>query len=531
MKADKVFVNGTIYTMDPKNPKAEAVATFGKMILGVGQKSDMATLIGPDTKVIDLGGRTMIPGINDSHSHIIMYGINLTLVDLDPSKCPDIATMKKMVAERAALLGPGKWVQGWGWDESRMSDGRMPNVDDMTEACPNNPVTLTRGCVHMILTNKMGLELAGITNDTPDPEGGKIVRDEHGVATGLMQDNAQNYIKDIVPAYTKDQMVNAIELSNKNYNERGITSSCDAGTLISVEGENEAWYEAWSTGRMSVRNTTLMVDKSATKIKNLGMGSNFGDDMLRFGCVKFFMDGSLGGATACMKKAYKSDPTNFGLAYLEQDELNAKIKEVHDLGYQISVHAIGDESIDRVITAIENALQDNPRKDHRHRIEHNSYCTNDLLEREKKAGINISVNPDFLYFFGIAHLKHIGTKVYQEFAAKTALKMGIPVAIGSDCPVLVPDPCYGLYAITQRKAIDGSDLGVDECITMAQALHAYTSAGAYMTFEENIKGSIERGKLADLTVLNCDPFTLEGEEILKFGAEMTVLGGKIVYEK
>ncbi|MDD4799257.1 MAG: amidohydrolase family protein, partial [Clostridia bacterium] len=244
MKADKVFVNGTIYTMDPKNPKAEAVATFGKMILGVGQKSDMESLIGPDTKVIDLGGRTMIPGINDSHSHVIMYGINLTLVDLDPSKCPDIATMKKLVAERAALLGPGKWVQGWGWDETRMTDGRMPNADDMSEACPNNPVTLTRGCVHMILTNRMGLDMAGVTNDTPDPEGGKIVRDEHGVATGLMQDNAQNFIKNIVPPYTKDEMVAAIETASKAYNSKGITSSCDAGTLISVEGENQAWYEA-----------------------------------------------------------------------------------------------------------------------------------------------------------------------------------------------------------------------------------------------------------------------------------------------
>lgn len=531
MKADKVFVNGTIYTMDPKNPKAEAVATFGKMILGVGQKSDMESLIGPDTKVIDLGGRTMIPGINDSHSHIIMYGINLTLVDLDPSKCPDIATMKKLVAERAALLGPGKWVQGWGWDETRMTDGRMPNADDMSEACPNNPVTLTRGCVHMILTNRMGLDMAGVTNDTPDPEGGKIVRDEHGVATGLMQDNAQNFIKDIVPPYTKDEMVAAIETASKAYNSKGITSSCDAGTLISVEGENQAWYEAWASGRMTIRNTTLMAGDTAAKIKSLGVGSNFGDDMLRFGCVKFFMDGSLGGATACMKKAYKSNPDNFGLAYMEQDELNAKVKEAHDLGYQISVHAIGDETIDRVVTAIENALKYNPRTDHRHRIEHNSYCTPDLLEREKKAGINISVNPDFLYFFGISHLKHIGTDVYQEFAAKTALKMGIPVAIGSDCPVLVPDPCYGLYAITQRKAIDGSDLGRDECLTMDQALRAYTKAGAYMTFEENIKGTIERGKLADFAVLNYDPYTLDGEEILKFAAEMTVLGGKIVFEK
>ncbi len=530
MKADKVFLNGNIYTMDLKNPRVESVATLGKIILDTGTKDEIKQLIGHGTKVIDLCGRTMIPGINDSHSHVIMYGINLTLVDLDPSKCPDVATMKRLVAERAELLGPGKWVQGWGWDETRMSDGRMPDIQDMTQACPNNPVMLTRGCVHMVLTNKMGLEMAGIGANTPDPEGGKIVRDEKGLPTGLLQDTAQDFIKKIVPAYTKSELVNFIEKASKAYNSKGITSTCDASTLVSVDGENEAWYEAWKSGVMTIRNTTLMCESTASQIRSLGLGSNFGDDMLRFGCVKFFMDGSLGGATACMKNAYKSDPENYGLSYMTQKELNEKVLEIHNLGYQISIHAIGDEAIDRVVTAFENALRKNPRKDHRHRIEHNSYCTPDLLKREKDIEICISINPDFLYFFGPAHIKHIGENVKYEFAAKTALEMGIPVAIGSDCPVLVPDPCFGIYAATQRKAIDGFDLGQGECISMDQALSAYTKAGAYMTFEENIKGTIERGKLADFAVLNYDPYTLSGKDILKLDAEMTVLGGDIIYE-
>lgn len=530
IKADTIFTGGTILTMDPRYPKAEAVAVCGERIMAVGTRQEIEELAGPDTKTIHLDGKTMIPGFNDSHSHLLQYGLELVTVDLTPEVCPSLEVMKQRIAQRAAESKPGEWIRGWGWDETRMAEGRMPTADDLTEAAPNNPVMITRTCYHMVVANRMALELGGVTNSTADPQGGCIVRDANGVATGLLQDDAQNFVKGVIPPPEKEDLKKALALSSKVFNSCGITSTTDGSTLLEIRGEIPAWCEASESGLLTVRTSALMAPVVADRTRELGITSNFGNDMFRFGCVKFFMDGSLGGMTACMTKPYLVPPYGTGLIYMEQEELDEKVKSAHDAGYQLSIHGIGDRTLDMILTAYERAQAANPRTNCRHRIEHGSMSYPHLLERIKKLGLEVSMNPAFLYFLGKAHVAAIADDVAYEFPMKTCFEMGIPVSIGSDCPVENCHPKYGIYAATARKTIADQDCGRKECLSMEQALYAVTMGGAHHSFEEHKKGSITPGKLADFAVLDLNPLETQPEGILDMNVLMTVLGGKVIYE-
>ena len=530
VKASKIFTGGTILTMDPNCPRAEAVAVLGDRIIGVGTQQEIGELAGPGTKVIHLDGKTMVPGFNDAHSHLLQYGLDLTTVNLTPEVCPNIAVMKERIAERAARTKPGEWIQGWGWDESRMDENRMPTADDISEAAPNNPVILFRTCYHVLVANRMALKLGGITENTPDPQGGCIVRDSSGVATGILQDEAHPLVLKVIPPWKKEDLKKALSIAGKVYNSCGITSTSDGSSFLEMQGEIPIWCESSLDGTLTVRTTALMAPAVADKIREAGISSRFGNDMFRFGAVKYFMDGSLGGMTAGMTRPYLLPPCEKGLVYMEQEELNAKVKAEHDAGYQISIHGIGDRAISMILTAYEKALAENPRTDHRHRIEHASMSYPPILERIKKLGLDINMNPAFLYFLGKSHVAAIGDDVAYEFPMKSCFERGIPVSIGSDCPVEHCHPKYGIYGAVVRKTIAGQDCGRAECLSMEQALYAMTMGGAHHTFEENIKGSITPGKLADFAVLDLNPLEIHPEDILNMNVLMTILGGKTVYE-
>lgn len=528
--AERLFTNGNIITMNPAKPRAEAVATFGDRILAVGRFSELQGLVGAQTKIIDLGGKTLLPGFNDAHGHLIQFGLDSMNLEVPPECAPNIPALKELVRKRAGQLKPGEWLLGWGWDESRMEEGLAPTVQDLSEAAPDNPVMLIRTCYHMVAVNELALKLGGVSDETPDPEGGKIVRDAAGKPTGILQDTAQDFVKSIIPPPRKAKVKRAIAEASKIYNSQGITSTCDAGSLGIIEDEIPAWCESSVDGTLNVRTNSLMLPETVEKVRNLGLTSNFGNDFFRFGCVKFFMDGSLGGGTAGMTKPYKNPSYGTGLIYMEQEELTAKVKVAHDAGYQISIHGIGDRTLDIVLSAYESALRDTPRKDHRHRIEHASMAYPHLLDRAKALDLTINMNPGFLYFLGIAHIQNIGDEVAYEFAMKTAMEKGIVVSAGSDRPVIHGHPKYSLFAMTQRETISGLDCGHGERLTAEQALYAYTVAGAYQSFEEHKKGSIEAGKLADFVLLSLDPTAVPPQALLNMEILMTVLGGRIVYE-
>ncbi len=539
-QVDTVYKNGTIYTMNPKQPRAQALAITGNLVVGVGNNDDMESVIGPDTKVYDIGGKTMIPGFNDSHNHMIVLGFKLTGVPVTPEQCPDIEAIKQAVAKRVSNLKPGEWVRGFGFDESRMMDGRMINAYDLDEVAPNNPVQLSRTCGHMSIVNNLAIKLAKIDNNTPDPNGGKIIRDEHGKATGLLQDAAQHLVLDIMPPFTKKEIVSALDHSCKAYNACGITSSTDSGVIPAIAEEVEGWAEASNESIFTVRTSNYMYLNSADKPTGFNrlieaglLNASYGNAVHRFAGAKFLLDGSVGGATAATYEPYLTPPKQTGVLYMEQEELDSHVRRLHDAGVQLSIHAIGERALDQALLACKKAINANPRMNHRHRIEHASLATKDHLQCIKDLNIYVGMQPGFFYFLGDSHLKNIGSKrVEKEFPIRSAMDLGIITALGTDCPVIDINPKYTLYSTVFRKTISGQSCGTAEGISMETAIWAYTQAGAYLTFEENIKGSLAVGKLADFTILSMDPMKVDMEhaqDILNMSVIATVMDGKLVY--
>ena len=408
---------------------------------------------------------------------------------------------------------------------------RQPNRWDLDEAAPDNPVMLIRTCVHMIAVNSKALELAGITRDTPDPEGGKIVRDPAtGEPTGILQETAQALVKNIIPPYKKADLLQAIKLMSNKYSSQGITSSGDGSTLLNIEDEMAAWYEAKVSGALGVRTNLMMGPDIAGKMLALGVKSGFGDNMLRLGSVKMFSDGGVSGGTAALSTPYCHDPSLSGILYMTQEEVDQKIKTAHEADCQISIHAIGDRAIAMVLSAFEKALKAYPRQNHRHRIEHCQVCPSHLQQKVVDLGLIPVMQPSFFYRLGNQHIVNLGReRVAYEFPVKSMLAKGAIVVGSSDRPVIDGNPTYSLYTAVTRKTDSGDNVGTAECVSVAEALRMNTLAGAYATFEENIKGSVEAGKLADLIVLSADPEKIDPEELLNLKVEMTMLGGKVVH--
>lgn len=533
-QVDAVYKNGTIYTMDPELPKAQAVAVTGNIIAGVGSDTDMEAVIGPGTKVYDLGGKTVIPGFNDSHNHMITLGILKIGVPILPEQCPDIAKMKLEIAEKAVALEPGEWIYGRGYDESRMEGGIMPDAKDLDEVAPDNPVFLTRTCGHISVANSLALKLAKIDDSTKDPSGGKIVRDEHGKATGFLQETAQSLIKNIMPPYGKEDIVKALDQTCKIYNSFGITSSNDCGTSAVIEEEVEGWAEAGYLDMLTVRTSNYLYANSVDRLIDAGLlHGAYGNSKHRFAGVKFILDGGIGGSTAAVSEPYLTPPYQRGILYMEQEELDAHVKKFHDLGVQMSIHGIGERTIDQLLNSYEKALKANPKPGHRHRVEHASLADDKQLKRMKDLNLYVNMQPGFFYFLGDSHLNTIGyERVKNEFPINTALNMGIMTAIGTDCPVIDGNPKYTLYSTVFRKTISGQSCGTAEAISMEKAIWAYTQAGACFTFEEKIKGSITAGKLADFIVLSLDPMKIDtdhAQDVLDMSVEATIMDGKLVY--
>ena len=529
--ADTVLKNGNIITMDKSNPRTEAVAILGDKIVGVGTNAQMDEMTGPKTKVTDLKGQTMTPGLIEGHCHIVHFGNNLRTVDCTPETTPSIAALKAAIAAKAEVTPLGKWIEGWGYDDSRMADGRHPTKADLDEAAPNHPVLITRTCYHMVVCNSKALETAKITEDTKDPLGGRIVRDGDGRMTGLLQENARFTAMEAMPKPSRDDVAEMIGLACAEYNKLGFTSATDASTMFEIDGEYGAWSDTLQDGRLSLRVYTLLSEDSAKKIRNLGVGTGFGSDMFKIGCVKFFMDGSIGGGTSAMKNGYANDPDNHGILYHEQSALEAKVLDAHKAGYRLSIHAIGDQAVDNTLTALEKAQAAYPRQGSRHRLEHGHICPPDLQKRIKDLDLCIAMQPAFLYYLGGSHITFLGQEgVAKEVQIKTMLNQGTEVAMSTDNPVVKPYPGVSLYAAVTRNVLDGRICGTEECLTVEEALRCYTMGGAYCSMEEDIKGSIEVGKLADLAVFNMDPTAVkDNKELLDLKTQMTILGGKTVY--
>ncbi len=530
------FINGKIYTVNEKQPLAQSVVTEGNKILFVGSDKEVKKYISADTKIIDLKGKLMLPGFIDSHTHFISGGFYLTGLDLNPAKsrAEFIQILKNYIKNK----NDGRWITGGNWDHENWDVKELPSKEMIDPFTKNIPVFIRRYDGHMALTNSYALKLAGITKDTPSPEGGLIVKDkETGEPTGILKDNAMDLVTNIIPDHSDKEYIEAAIAAMNEAKRFGVTSIEDMSytTDESFERQLQTYQALEKENKLTVRISTRMPISTYRKLINVGIQNNFGDDKIQLGSIKAYADGSLGSSTAWFFHHYAQDTTNFGLpndiiknGNFEKWALDA---DKHKL--QICVHAIGDKAVSTVLDAVEKIRKENPDWDRRFHIEHAQHLRPGDISRFAKLGVIVSVQPTHLMEDGNWAEKRIGKeRLKYMHPYNSFLKAGVKVAFGTDFPVVTLNPMIGLYMAVTRRTSDGknpSGLEPQEKISIEDAIKCYTLNSAYAEFQENKKGSIEPGKLADMVVLDKDILTIDPIKIKDVKVVMTIFDGKVIY--
>lgn len=537
MSAELILTGGRVWC-GKDLPEAEAVAMAGGRILATGSAEEMGALAGPQTRVVDLAGRLAIPGINDAHMHLLPYGLAMSEVDLRPRAAPTLQALLEALRQRAAETPAGDWVTGRGYDHFQLDVKRHPTRDELDAVCPDHPCYIVRTDGHLAIANTRALALAGIGENTPSPEGGLIERRD-GRLTGLVAETAREPIIAAMPRTTSDDMVTAIERGGKDLLSYGITSVMEAAIgLRDGWDEMEAYRAAHAAGRLPVRVWgTVMGDKGRTILERCqaeGLVTGQGDDMFRIGGVKIFTDGSAGGRTAAMTWPYLGDdPADKGLLCIPDDaEVARMVLDAHRAGYTMAIHAIGDAAIDQVLDAYEAALVDTPDPDRRHRIEHCGWLRDDQMERMAQMKVLPVPQPAFIYYFGDLYLTVApAEKVHGSHPMRTWIDRGLEPSASTDCPVTEIAPLPNIYTMVTRRTDRGTEIGPEHRLSIEEALHAYTYASAYAEKAEATKGQLRSGQLADIAVFDRDFISGPPEQILEARCDLTVLGGRVVFER
>jgi predicted amidohydrolase YtcJ len=526
-----LFAGGTILTMNRDEPQPGAVAIIGDRIVAVGDRDKAAAALPAGYREFDLAGGTMMPGFNEAHNHMIGFGETLRHIDCVYPSVESVEDIVAAVRERAASTPHGEWIIGRGYDDNKLAERRHPNREDLDAATTDHPVMIVNGSGHLSAANSLALELGGVSRDTDDPEGGHFVRDEHGEPTGVLHETAQQPIRDAIPESTVEDFVDALKQCNDAYIKAGITSSQDAGS--DSADRIRAYQIASARGDLKLRTSMMIRENLLPQIDELGVMHGFGSDRLRIGPIKMFIDGSLIGRTAAVTIPFLEDPAddNLGLTMMSQERLDGYVLHAHRLGYQIAIHAIGDRGIDMVLDAYEKALTAHPRQNHRHRIEHCGICRPDILDRIARMNVIPVSQPVFIDEYGDGFLRHLGLdRVQLTYPFRSFLERDIPLVFSSDCPVSSFNPLKSVQASVTERTGSGQSYALEEAVTVEEALEMFTVAGAFTTFEENIKGAIQPGMLADFAVLDADPREVDPMAISEIPVRATVIGGETVYE-
>ena len=536
LRADLVLFNGRIWPGFAA-PMVEAVAIAGNRILARGTTDGMKALAGPRARLIDLGGRFAMPGLNDAHLHVIPTGLRLADLDASPETAPTREALFDALRARAATTPKGEWILGKGFDQTRYPDRRMPTLAELDAALPENPLALTRACLHVMMVNSRALERAGLTPATPDPEGGMIGR-EDGALTGFIAENAIPLIHAAQPQPGPQDLARAISDAGQLLAGYGITSCMDAAIgLTAGMAEMRAFQQADRDGTLPVRVWgTLLGDPARSIVEaccDAGLVTGSGNDMFRIGGVKLFLDGSAGGRTAWMKDAYAGQPENFGISILSDNQLFDLVGRYTAMGYTMVCHAIGDAAIDQLIRAYEAVQPAEPEQRRRHRIEHCGYVDAETNQRMRDAGILPAPQQAFIHNFGDTYIETLGPeRGLRSYPIGTWTRAGLRPSTGSDAPVCDPNPFQNLHAMITRQTVNGTVMDATECLTPEEALRAYTEYGAYSQGAEAVKGRLDPGMLADIAVFNRDLLSAAPGEILHdTTCVMTVLDGRIVHDR
>lgn len=526
-----IFINGKLWTVDKSRPTAEAVAVLNGRILAVGSTKEISSHIGKGTKVVDLKGKSMLPGFIDNHTHFLSGGFQLQNVDLRYAK--NEKEFAELLRQRAQKY-PHRWITGGDWDHDTWPGGNLPSKELIDAFTPWTPIFVNRYDGHMALVNSYVLRLAGITKETPDPPGGTIVRDaKTGEPTGVLKDEAMSFVYKHIPDPSEAEMLEAAKLALAEARKVGLSSIQD----MSSAADLRIYQKLKTLGELTARFYSRMPISQWEHLAKSGITVPFGDEWIRIGSLKAFADGSLGSSTALFFEPFTSDPSTRGLPsdILLDGRLEKWAIAADRARLQLSIHAIGDSANSLILDLFERIIKTNPSWDRRFRIEHAQHIHPKDFQRFAKLGVIASVQPYHAIDDGRWAEKRIGPeRCKTTYAFKSFLDNGVIMTFGSDWTVAPLSPLLGIYAAVTRRTTDGSTPNgwfPEQKISVERAIEAYTIQNAYAAFDEKEKGSITPGKLADFVVLSDDILAIDPVKIESVDVEMTVVGGRVVYEK
>jgi len=526
-KAEMVLFNGNIYTVNDKEPRAQAIAIARGRIVGVGSNADMMNLAAASSKKIDLGMKTVLPGFIDAHSHPAAAGVmHLRMVDCD---LRSISAIQAALRERAAKTPAGEWVLGFKYDDTKTSDGRPLTIGDLDAAVPGHPVQIEHRGGHTIYCNSLAFQMAGITDKTPDPPGGKIDRDPAtGKLSGRAAESARASFDKVIPnKLTRDDHREGVKLISRMLARTGITSAHEAqGTPTDLL----AYQDAHEAGELLYRAYCFINYRSIDSMIAAGVRTGLGDEWVRVGAMKLVCDGSISERTARLSQPYEGKPNDYGILVMTEEELYSYGKKAHLAGWQIGTHANGDVGIDTTLRVYERLQKESPRHDPRFRLEHCTVINDDLVRRIKALGAIPTPFSTYVYYHG-EKMRYYGTdRLNHMFALRSFLDAGVRATQASDYPPGEFIPMMALQSEVTRMDTKGNVWGPKQKITVEEAIRVGTIHGAYASYEENLKGSLEVGKVADLVVLGRDPLKEDPSTLVTIPVQRTMAGGRWTYE-
>ncbi|NQT31865.1 MAG: amidohydrolase [Deltaproteobacteria bacterium] len=513
MSSDLILTNANVITMNPAQPTAGLVVIRGNKILLVGDGDQLGEVRGAKTKVIDCQGKTVVPGFNDAHCHIFAFIRKLGSIDLSPPLMRSIADIKAAVRQRARNIPAGSWITGTDYNEFYLAEKRHPNRRDLDEAAPEHPVVLAHRSLHACVLNSRALSMAGITRETPEPPGAIIDREiDSGEPSGLLFEMVGYIRHRVLPPLSKDELARGMALASKHYLSMGITSLQEA----SANNDYARWQALQrfkDSGELKSRVSMMSGFDALPQFQERGLAFGSGDEQLRLGGVKILVNETTGDLQP------------------PQEELNRQALSAHRAGFQLAVHCVEPGTVAAAIAALEYVGGKSSVAGRRHRLEHVSECPPELLGQLKKLEAMVVTQPPFIYYSGERYLATIPRERQRWlYIIKSLLDSGLVVAGSSDSPVVPDNPLVGIYAAVSRRAESGQQLLLQEAVSPQQALAMYTTNAAYASFEEDIKGAIAPGKLADMVILSDDPLESPPEQIKDIRVEMTIIDGKVAWE-
>jgi len=530
--ADLIIRNAKVWTVDRDHPEAEAVAVLGDRIVAVGSNPEIDGWRGPNTRVQDGAGKRLLPGFNDSHVHFTSGGQQLDNVQLnDATSAQEFA---RRIAERAAKTAKEDWILGGDWDETKWTPAQLPTKELIDPTASQTPVAVSRYDGHMTLANSLALKLAGVTGKTPDPDGGVIVHDAQGNPTGALKDAAADLVYKVIPNPTHDQRRHSIERALEHAASLGVTS---VQHMDPDYADVAIYSELLEEGKLTTRIYAAPLISQVDDQVKIGIRRAFGGPFLRIGALKSYADGSLGSATAYFFQPFNDQPNNRGLlsdAMHPVSLMRDRMMKADTAGLQLCTHAIGDAGISAILDIYTEIDKAHGPRDRRWRIEHAQHMAAKDFDRFAQLHVIASVQPFHAIDDGRWAEGRIGhDRASRTYAFRTFLDHGVRLALGTDWNVAPLNPMLTLYAATTRATLDGKNPKgwfPEQKLTIKEAIEAYTMGSAYAEFQENVKGSIAPGKLADLVLLSDDVLTIDPVKIRDVKVLKTWVGGKLVYD-